>query len=460
MYNDTMELSALTAISPLDGRYATKVDALRPIFSEYGLLRFRVLVEIRWLQALANEPKITHVKPLASADIVFLESIVQHFSVADAEAIKAIEKTTNHDVKAVEYFLKEKISHSKTLAPLKEFIHFACTSEDINNLAYALMLKEARATVILPALNELIKSIRTLAHRYADTPMLARTHGQPATPTTIGKEMANFVARLERELALFTYSPIRGKINGAVGNFNAHSIAYPDVDWRNFSKHFVTQLGLEWNEYTAQIEQHDFIAQLFDSLARFNNILVDFNRDIWGYISLNYFKQRLKTGEIGSSTMPHKVNPIDFENAEGNLLLANATLKFLSGQLPLSRWQRDLVDSTLMRNLGVGIGHSLIAYQSCLKGIEKLEINPVALEADLVNNLEVLAEAIQTVMRCYDIPEPYEKLKTLTRGKKITQQDLQQFIETLELPADVKQRLAKLTPSNYLGLAQEMAKNI
>jgi adenylosuccinate lyase len=455
-----MELSSLTALSPLDGRYFAKLRALQPIFSEYGLMRYRLVVEIRWLQALAALPQFFEITAFDSEQNVFLESLIHNFSVNDAEQIKQIEKTTNHDVKAVEYFIKQKLNTHPTLAAYKEFVHFACTSDDINNLSYALMLKEGREQILLPMMQQIITAIKNLAHMHAAVPMLARTHGQPATPTTMGKEMANFVARLERELINITTAPLRGKINGAVGNFNAHLIAYPDIDWFTMSQTLVNSLGLELNAYTAQIEQHDFIGQLFDAISRFNTIIVDFNRDVWGYISLNYFKQKPKEGEVGSSTMPHKVNPIDFENSEGNLLLANALLKFLSSQLSLSRWQRDLVDSTLLRNIGVGIAHSVLAYHSALQGIGKLEINLSALELDLNQHWEVLAEAIQTVMRRYHIPEPYEKLKALTRARDITQADLLQFIRSLELPDDVKERLYRLTPHNYLGIAQTLAEEI
>ncbi len=455
-----MELTPLTAISPIDGRYGAKTDALRPLFSEYGLIRHRVLVEVRWLIALSEEPAITELKPFSAHARHILEGIVESFDLPDAQRVKNIERTTNHDVKAVEYFLKEKITGNAELEAAAEFIHFACTSEDINNLAYALMLREARGQILLPTLDELIQALRELAHRHADQPMLSRTHGQTASPTTLGKEMANFAYRLKRQREQIAAVPMLGKINGAVGNFNAHMIAYPEVDWPAFAERFVTGLGLDWNPYTIQIEPHDYMAELFHAIIRANDILIDFDRDVWGYISLGYFKQKTVAGEVGSSTMPHKVNPIDFENSEGNLGLANALLEHLALKLPISRWQRDLTDSTVLRNLGVGFAHSLIAYQSTLKGIAKLEVNPQRLEDDLDAAWEVLAEAIQTVMRRYGIPEPYEKLKAFTRGRAIDRESITRFIEGLELPEAVKARLLALTPHGYLGNAPEQARRI
>ncbi len=451
--------NALTAISPIDGRYAAKVDALRPIFSEYGLIRYRVEVEVRWLQALSNHPKISEVPAFSDSGLNLLNSIVEQFSEADAQRVKDIEKTTNHDVKAVEYFLKEKIKGNQELEQVSEFIHFACTSEDINNLSYALMLKEGRS-VIMPQIIECIEAIKKIAIETADQPMMSRTHGQTASPTTTGKEFANVAARLQRQKIQLQTVELLGKINGAVGNYNAHSVAYPDVDWQAFAKNFVESLGLSWNPYTIQIEPHDYIAEFFHALSRFNTVLLDFNRDIWGYISLGYFKQKTVAGEIGSSTMPHKVNPIDFENSEGNLGIANALFGFLSEKLPISRWQRDLTDSTVLRNIGVGIAHTSIAIQSTLKGISKLEINADVIEADLANNWEVLAEPIQTVMRRYGIEKPYEKLKELTRGQRITAQEMQEFIEKLEIPAEAKADLMKLTPRDYTGYADQLAKAI
>ena len=455
-----MELTNLTAISPIDGRYLNKTNVLQPLLSEFALMKYRLLVEIEWLKALAACDEIKEIPSLNQTAVTFLDNIYTNFSVENAKAIKKIEQSTNHDVKAVEYFLKQQISSLPELNIYKEFIHFACTSADINNLAYALMLTASRQQALQPVMQELLVQLTQLAHQHAEVAMLARTHGQAATPTTMGKEIANFVARLQREYTSFINTPIRGKINGAVGNFNAHFCAYPEINWQTFSENFVTALGLEHNAYTAQIEQHDYIAALFDALARFNTILIDFARDIWGYISLAYFKQKTVAGEVGSSTMPHKVNPIDFENAEGNLLYANAILKFLGSELATSRWQRDLVDSTLLRNIGVGIAHSLIAYQALLKGINKLELNPIRLNEDLEQNWEVLAEPIQTVMRRYNIAEPYEKLKALTRGKKITVDDIKIFINQLELPEEVKQQLLALTPHRYTGMANKLAKNI
>ena len=456
-----MDLTPLTAVSPIDGRYARKTEDLRPIFSEYGLIRHRVLVEIRWLQALSEEPLIAEVPPFSEHANNLLEGIIENFSLEDAQRVKNIERTTNHDVKAVEYFLKEKIAGNRELEAVSEFIHFACTSEDINNLAYALMLREGRGQVLLPALDDVIHAIRDLAHTHADLPMLSRTHGQPASPTTLGKEMANFVYRLRRERETLVAVPILGKINGAVGNYNAHLVSYPEVDWPAFAERFVTErLGLEWNPYTIQIEPHDYIAELFDAMRRINVILIDFARDVWGYISLGYFRQRTVAGEVGSSTMPHKVNPIDFENAEGNLGIANALLHHLAEKLPVSRWQRDLSDSTVLRNLGVGFAHVVIALDSLARGIGKLEANPPRLREDLQATWEVLAEAVQTVMRRHGIEKPYEKLKELTRGKGIDADSLREFIRQLPLPEEAKQRLLELTPETYTGNAAEQAKRI
>jgi adenylosuccinate lyase len=449
----------LTALSPIDGRYASKVEQLRPIFSEYGLIRYRVEVEVRWLQALANHPKIPEVSPFGQSANHKLESIINEFSLPDAERIKEIERTTNHDVKAVEYFLKEKITGEPELEKVSEFIHFACTSEDINNLSYALMLKEGRE-VIVAQMQACISAIKICALENADQPMLSRTHGQPATPTTVGKEFANTGVRLERQLRQLEATLLLGKINGAVGNYNAHFVAYPEVDWPEFAKHFVESLGLQFNPYTIQIEPHDYIAEFFHALSRFNTVLLDFDRDVWGYISLGYFKQKTVAGEVGSSTMPHKVNPIDFENSEGNLGIANALFGFLAEKLPISRWQRDLTDSTVLRNIGVGIAHTSIALQATLKGISKLQINPEAIELDLNNNWEVLAEPVQTVMRRYGIENPYEKLKELTRGQRISPETLRAFIEKLELPEDAKASLLALTPRIYTGNAAALAQTI
>ncbi|WIG55848.1 MAG: adenylosuccinate lyase [Rhodanobacteraceae bacterium] len=453
-------LDSLTALSPLDGRYAAKVDALRPIFSEYGLMHRRVAVEIAWLIALSDEPGIAELPPFSAAARATLQKIADGFSVADAQRIKDIEATTNHDVKAVEYFIKERIGDDAALKQAKEFVHFACTSEDINNLSYALMLRDAREQVLLPELDKVIGKLRELAHAHADLPMLSRTHGQTASPTTLGKEMANVVARLQRQRAQLAAIGIPGKINGAVGNFNAHAIAYPEIDWRAFSKRFIESLGLEWQEYTTQIEPHDGVAELCDAQRRIDTILIDLARDTWGYISLGYFKQRLKQGEVGSSTMPHKVNPIDFENAEGNFGVANALLGHFSEKLPISRWQRDLTDSTTLRALGEAFGHALIGFASLEKGLGKLEVNADRIAADLDASWEVLAEAIQTVMRRHGLPEPYEQLKALTRGKGITRETLQAFIAPLALPDADKQRLLALTPATYIGLAAEMARGI
>ena len=455
-----MELSSLTAISPIDGRYGSKTSDLRPIFSEYGLIRHRVLVEVRWLQKLAAADAISEVPAFSEHANKVLNDIVDKFNEEDAQRVKNIERTTNHDVKAVEYFLKEKIEGNEELMAVNEFIHFACTSEDINNLSHALMLNEARTGVILPAIDEIIDAVRAKAHEYAEQPMLSRTHGQPASPTTVGKEFANVAYRLMRQREQIKNIQFLGKINGAVGNYNAHLSAYPELDWPQFAEEFVTSLGISWNPYTIQIEPHDYIAEFFDALARFNTILIDFDRDVWGYISNNFFKQKTVAGEIGSSTMPHKVNPIDFENSEGNLGIANAIFDHLAMKLPISRWQRDLTDSTVLRNLGTGVGYSLIAYSSTMRGINKLEVNPEALNADLDSNWEVLAEPIQTVMRRYGIEKPYEKLKELTRGKRVDADGMAAFIDTLELPDAVKAEMKQWTPANYIGNAIEQAKNI
>ncbi|HBS80803.1 MULTISPECIES: adenylosuccinate lyase [Pseudomonadaceae] len=456
-----MQLSSLTAVSPVDGRYAGKTSALRPIFSEFGLIRCRVQVEVRWLQRLAAHAGIPEVAPFSDEANALLDQLAENFQVEHAERVKEFERTTNHDVKAVEYLLKEQAKQLPELAKVNEFIHFACTSEDINNLSHGLMLREGRDEVLLPLMRQLADAIRSLAIAHADVPMLSRTHGQPASPTTLGKELANVVYRLERQIAQVAAVPLLGKINGAVGNYNAHLSAYPDVDWEANAREFIeNDLGLSWNPYTTQIEPHDYIAELFDAVARFNTILIDFDRDIWGYISLGYFKQRTVAGEIGSSTMPHKVNPIDFENSEGNLGIANALLSHLASKLPISRWQRDLTDSTVLRNLGVGFAHSIIAYEASLKGIGKLELNEARIAEDLDACWEVLAEPIQTVMRRYAIENPYEKLKELTRGKGISPEALQTFIEGLDMPAEAKQELRKLTPAAYIGNAAEQAKRI
>ncbi len=454
-----MELTALTAVSPVDGRYGSKTADLRPIFSEYGLIRFRVEVEVRWLQRLAAHEAITEVPALSAEANSLLNDLVANFSVEDAEQIKSIERTTNHDVKAVEYFIKDKISANAELQAITEFVHFACTSEDINNLSHALMLKNGVA-VMHEQMQEIESQIAKLGRDFADQPMLSRTHGQTASPSTLGKEMANVAYRLRRQLKQLDNIEFLGKINGAVGNYNAHLSAYPDVDWQANAQAFVESLGLDWNPYTTQIEPHDYIAELFDLVARFNTILIDFDRDVWGYISLGYFKQKTIAGEVGSSTMPHKVNPIDFENSEGNLGIANAIMQHLAAKLPISRWQRDLTDSTVLRNLGVGFGHSLIAYAATLKGISKLEMNAARLNDDLNNSWEVLAEPIQTVMRRYAIEEPYEKLKALTRGKGMTKEVMLEFIETLEIPETAKAELRQLSPASYIGNAVSQASNI
>lgn len=450
-----MTYHAAKAISPLDGRYAAKIDPLREIFSEYGLIERRLYVEVRWLQKLSSNPGIVEVESFDQAATDHLQAIIDAFDLDAAQAIKAIERTTNHDVKAIEYFLKDSLQTNAALAQASEFVHFACTSEDINNLAHALMLRDG-IPVIAHEMRAIITAIDALATQYSDLSMLSRTHGQTASPTTLGKEMANVSARLRRQLAgVESITPL-GKFNGAVGNFNAHLSAYPDINWPQLSQEFVESLGLEWNPMTTQIEPHDYMAELFQAISRFNTILIDFDRDIWSYISLGYFKQRTIEGEIGSSTMPHKVNPIDFENSEGNLGLANAILAHLSEKLPMSRWQRDLTDSTVLRNMGVGFGYSLLAYTATLKGISKLEVNPSRLAEDLDNSWEVLAEPIQTVMRRYGIPEPYEKLKALTRGQAITRETLHTFITTLELPKETKTQLLALTPANYVGLAKKL----
>ena len=455
-----MNLSSLTVLSPIDGRYGSKTQALRPYFSEYGLIYHRVLVEVRWLQALSANPQITEVPTFSVNANQLLESLISDFNEADAARIKVIERTTNHDVKAVEYFLKEKIVDNAEINEVSEFIHFACTSEDINNLAYGLMLLGGRNDVLLPQLEELNQSVIALAHQYADDPLLSRTHGQPASPSTIGKEIANVAARLNRQIAQIRSVEILGKINGAVGNYNAHYCAYPEVDWPVFAKEFVESLGLEWNPYTTQIEPHDYIAELFDANCRYNTVLIDFCRDIWSYISLGHFKQKVIAGEVGSSTMPHKVNPIDFENAEGNLGIANAVMSHLAQKLPISRLQRDLTDSTVLRALGVGLGHGMVAYQSTLKGMSKLEINKDSIDSELDHNWEVLGEAVQTVMRRHGIEKPYEKLKALTRGRRINADDMAEFIATLDLPESVKKQLLSLTPANYIGNAADQAKEI
>jgi adenylosuccinate lyase len=451
---------ALTHLSPIDGRYADKVEPLRSILSEFGLIRYRVLVEVRWLQALAAELKIAEVPPLSAGARDTLERIFTGFSVEDAERVKTIERTTNHDVKAVEYFLKEKITGHAELEAVSEFIHFACTSEDINNLAYGLMIREASDTVLMPEMHKVIGAIGQKAQDYAAQPMLSRTHGQPATPSTMGKEFANVAVRLARQARQAEAVEILGKINGAVGNYNAHQVAYPEIDWPAFSRSFVESLGLVFNPYTTQIESHDYLAEIFHALSRFNTVLMDFDRDVWGYISLGFFKQKTVAGEVGSSTMPHKVNPIDFENSEGNLGLANAVFSHLAEKLPISRWQRDLTDSTVLRNIGVGMAHSLIALQATLKGISKLEINSDALEADLTANPEVLAEPIQTVMRRYGIEKPYEKLKDLTRGQRIDSDSLTAFIHQLEIPESARQQLLELSPRDYTGYAELLARSI
>jgi adenylosuccinate lyase len=456
-----MELSSLNALSPLDGRYHSKVDALRPYFSEYALIRHRALVEVEWLKTLAQADQLKEIAPFSASTIRELAKAIESFGETEAAQVKAIESRTNHDVKALEYWLKERFDGNPEIRAVSEFIHFACTSEDINNLSHGLMLKHGRDEVLLPMLDQLIARFTELAKTLADLPMLSHTHGQPASPTTLGKEMANVVYRLRRQREQLANVEILGKINGAVGNFNAHLSAYPEFDWENFAKTFVESLGLTYNPYTIQIEPHDYMAELYDALARINTILIDINRDIWGYISMGYFKQKVKAGEIGSSTMPHKVNPIDFENSEGNLGMANALLRHLAEKLPISRWQRDLTDSTVLRNMGVAFGYTLLGYDSCLKGLGKLEANPKQLAHDLDHNWEVLAEPIQTVMRRYGIENPYEQLKELTRGKGgINQASLHAFIRELRIPEPAKQALLEMTPANYTGKAAELARSI
>ncbi|MCC5855032.1 MAG: adenylosuccinate lyase [Idiomarina sp.] len=459
-----MELSSLSAICPVDGRYGDKTKSLRPHVSEFGLIHQRVTVEVRWLQKLASIPAIKEVPALSSEANAFLQQIIVDFSEADAERVKEIERTTNHDVKAVEYFLKEKVETQSELAKVSEFIHFACTSEDINNLSHALMLTTARDEVVVPAVTNILKQLVTFSQEFAVIPMMARTHGQPATPTTLGKEFANVAIRLDRQLSQVKSVAFLGKINGAVGNYNAHLAAYPEVDWHQVAQEFVESLGLTWNAFTTQIEPHDYIAEWFDAVCRLNTILIDLDRDLWGYIALNHFKQKTVEGEVGSSTMPHKVNPIDFENSEGNLGLANAVLGHLSAKLPVSRWQRDLTDSTVLRNLGVGLGYSLIGWQATAKGLSKLEVNELSLNTELDQNWELLAEPVQTVMRRYGIEKPYEKLKELTRGKRLSQDDMRAFIDGLDLPAEAKEELKKLTPARYIGdavrLTNELTKHL
>lgn len=455
-----MQLSALSALSPLDGRYASKTDALRPILSEAGFMHHRVKVEVAWLIAL-SEAGLAELPPFTPPARALLEGLASKFTEDDAARIKSIEAVTNHDVKAVEYWLKEKVHDVPELVQASEFIHFACTSEDINNTSHGMMLKTARDEVLLPQLSSVITKLTELAHTYAELPMMSRTHGQPASPTTLGKEMANVVARLTRARERIAGVHILGKMNGAVGNYNAHVSAYPEIDWAEFSRKVIeTKLGLTFNPHTIQIEPHDYIAELFDAIARTNTILLDLNRDIWGYISLGYFKQRTKAGEIGSSTMPHKVNPIDFENSEGNLGMANAVLKHMAEKLPVSRWQRDLTDSTVLRNIGVGFGYSVLAYDSCLRGLNKLEVNPERLAADLNDSWEVLAEPIQTVMRRYGIENPYEQLKELTRGKGISKDALREFVQGLAIPSEAKERLMAMTPASYIGLAAKLARDV
>ncbi len=455
-------INPIYALSPLDGRYAKSVEALRPIFSEYGLMKARITVELNWLKALAAEPKITEVPVFSDFTVAVIDKVINEFSLEDASAVKAIEATTNHDVKAIEYWLKERFSGVPEVADSSEFIHFACTSEDINNLSHALMLREARENVLLPQLAEITTKLQNMAHEFSAVPMMSRTHGQPATPSTLGKEIANVIHRLNRQADKLQTQEFLGKINGAVGNYNAHMVAYPDVDWEALCQQFVEQdLKLTFNPYTTQIEPHDYMAEFFQTISRVNTILIDFNRDIWGYISLGYFKQRVKEGEVGSSTMPHKVNPIDFENSEGNLGMANAVLGFLAEKLPISRWQRDLTDSTVLRNMGVGIGYAVLGFSSHLRGLNKLEANPTALAADLDATWELLAEPIQTVMRRYGVANPYEKLKDLTRGKEgITPQILTMFVESLDIPTHAKAELLKLTPALYIGKAEALANRI
>jgi len=453
-------LSALTAVSSIDGRYRNKCADLSPYFSEFALIKYRTLVEIRWLQSLAQNEEIPEVSAINQAGNLFLDSLVANFSEEDAQQVKMIEATTNHDVKAVEYFIKEQLGKNPHLSEQIGFVHFACTSEDINNLSYALMLHQSRDTVLRPLMQNVVASLEELARDYAEQPMLSRTHGQTASPTTVGKELANVVFRLRRQLSQFAENEILGKMNGAVGNYNAHLSAYPDVDWQSHCREFVESLGLSWNAFTTQIEPHDYIAELFDALSRFNSVLIDLNRDLWGYISLGYFSQKSVAGEVGSSTMPHKVNPIDFENSEGNLGMANAILHHLAEKLPISRWQRDLTDSTVLRNIGSGLAHSIIAYHSLLKGLGKLELNSDVMVKDLERSWEVLAEPIQTVMRRYGVDQPYEKLKQLTRGQTITQKVLQTFIDSLDIPDQAKSKLKALTPASYIGNAIEQTRNL
>ncbi|MDA0281402.1 MAG: adenylosuccinate lyase [Pseudohongiellaceae bacterium] len=452
--------NSLLAISPLDGRYKSKCEDLAPYFSEFALMRYRVLVEVKWLQKLSEHDQIDDLQVISERGLEYLDDLIENFSIADAQRIKAIEATTNHDVKAVEYFIKEKFEDNAELNDQLEFVHFACTSEDINNLAYALMLRDGRDKVMLDQMREIETRLAQLSRDFADQPMLCRTHGQSASPSTVGKEFANVVHRLRRQIAQIESNEILGKINGAVGNYNAHLCAYPDIDWQANAKEFVEGLGLSWNPYTTQIEPHDYVAELFSAICRFNTVLIDFDRDIWAYISLGYFKQQTVAGEVGSSTMPHKVNPIDFENSEGNLGLANAIMSHLSEKLPISRWQRDLTDSTVLRNIGTGLAHSLIAYRATMKGIGKLELNAKAIDDDIDSCWEILAEPIQTVMRRYRIEKPYEKLKELTRGKQIDQQSVRDFVQTLTIPESAKQELLQLTPRKYLGNAVEQARAI
>lgn len=453
-----MKISTLTALNPLDGRYSKQLTEVAPIFCELNLILTRLAIEIEWLKTLAYEPKIKEIQPFDTTSLKFLRNLIEKFDEKDLHRIKELENQTNHDIKAIEYFLKEKLSSNTKLKAYKEFVHFGCTSDDINNLSYAIMLSKAREEVLSPSMFKIISQLEAMAHSYAETPMLSRTHGQPATPTTLGKELANFTYRLGRQLKQLLATPILGKFNGTVGNFNTHVIAYPDVDWQKINKKFVEKLGFEWNPYTTQIEPHDWIAEYCDILARFNTILIDCCRDIWSYIAIGYFKQKAEPDEIGSSTMPHKINPIDFENAEGNLGLANALLHHFSSKLPISRWQRDLTDSTVMRNLGVAISYSILAHKSLFKGLNKLESDDAAIKADLNNHWEILAEPIQTIMRRYNIENPYEKIKTLTRGKIIDSQTIQKFINTLNIPKEAKQRLLELTPMNYLGKASDLAR--
>ena len=452
--------NSLLAISPLDGRYRSKCEDLAPYFSEFALMRYRVLVEVKWLQKLSEHDQIDDLQVISERGLMYLDDLIRNFSIGDAQRIKAIEATTNHDVKAVEYFIKEKFEDNAELSDQLEFVHFACTSEDINNLAYALMLRDGRDKVMLDQMREIEKQLAQLSKDFANQPMLCRTHGQSASPSTVGKEFANVVHRLRRQIVQIESNEILGKINGAVGNYNAHLCAYPDIDWQANAKEFVEGLGLRWNPYTTQIEPHDYVAELFAAVCRFNTVLIDFDRDIWAYISLGYFKQRTVAGEVGSSTMPHKVNPIDFENSEGNLGLANAIMSHLSEKLPISRWQRDLTDSTVLRNIGTGLAHSLLAYRATMKGIGKLELNAKAIDDDIDSCWEILAEPIQTVMRRYRIEKPYEKLKELTRGKQIDQQSVQEFVQTLTIPESAKQELLQLTPRKYLGNAVEQARAI